>query len=750
MLGSFDRMEPHISPVKSGLGCKHSVKALMAVMFCGLCLSSITAYSHSDSSDFFEMSLLELMSTNISVASLTEKQALFQPSTVTVIERSAIDQSAAQTLSDLLMQYVPGYFRAEDKDDTIASFRGVAPDNNSKVMMLVNGMKVNANWFWGPPDSLLNSLDLSFIDRIEVVSGPGNVTLGQGAQLGVINVITYNSLTAPANSVFLKTGNDHWLAGGMAVGEHDGHHWYVQASALDKDGYKLANKGWANEVVESDSAHPNPAALRGNRLNRGESYRLLADYQFNDLRLQLQHHQQQRDLYNWTKDRDQVEQRLTVAALDYDWTWSEALSTDLNMTWQLDDYALYDLTTGLTTGGAREERWSVKPQLRWHSTDNPINRIVLGFENEYFATGETNWQGDNFIVNQTSDLTPAVNQTNTWVFKDSYQSRAVYGEFNWQIFGPWRTNLGIRYDDHPQWGSNETLRGSVFYSINDDQVLRLTYQEGFRGPPGVHYSGGFLRDGLLSESNFNQLSGTGMTSSSTGELINTLENPEPEFLSVYELAYSAYFTEAFYFQATAYAQKIKNIIITESTRNGTAESAVGSDLVGTWGGVFYYANAPGELEISGLESSIIYQQPSWRHELSISHSEVTSADGFDFGLKSPVAGSSGNIHSNGVPEQVLRYQGHWKVNDRLAINYHHLYLTYWWAPWLNEKVSGFGWGNVVAQYQWTQKARVKVAVENIWGQNNLYPVRARGKNNEESGTPALVPRTLTLSLDYRF
>ena len=58
------------------------------------------------------------------------------------------------------------------------------------MLLLVNGVNMNTEFFWGPPGAILNSTNYDYIDRIEVIRGPGSVTLGQGALLGVINIIT--------------------------------------------------------------------------------------------------------------------------------------------------------------------------------------------------------------------------------------------------------------------------------------------------------------------------------------------------------------------------------------------------------------------------------------------------------------------------------------------------------------------------------------------------------------------------------
>ncbi len=109
--------------------------------------------------DLMAMSLEELMQMDIGVASRVSRNAARQPVSVTTISREQIRSSAARTLNEVLMLHVPGFFVVEDQDDTIAAMRGMAPDNNSKIMLLLDGRNLNAEWFWGPPDAVLNGLD---------------------------------------------------------------------------------------------------------------------------------------------------------------------------------------------------------------------------------------------------------------------------------------------------------------------------------------------------------------------------------------------------------------------------------------------------------------------------------------------------------------------------------------------------------------------------------------------------------------
>lgn len=101
-------------------------------------------------------SILELE--EVTVASNVVTDAKKQPASVTTITSQQLRMSGARTLKEAIMMYTPGFFVVEDQDDVILGFRGIAPDNNSKVMLLINGTQVNTEFFWGPGQSIVSAI----------------------------------------------------------------------------------------------------------------------------------------------------------------------------------------------------------------------------------------------------------------------------------------------------------------------------------------------------------------------------------------------------------------------------------------------------------------------------------------------------------------------------------------------------------------------------------------------------------------
>jgi outer membrane receptor protein involved in Fe transport len=156
--------------------------------------------------DLFDMSLTELMSVEVSVpATITEKNPLKTPASVTVITAEDIARTPARNILDLLEAYVPGAFYMNHSVGPLPGIRGILVDRPYKFLVNVNGINVNIKAHYGARLELLN-WDLNDIERIEIVRGPGSVTYGPGAIGGVINIYTKSAKQAPG----LQMGGKYW------------------------------------------------------------------------------------------------------------------------------------------------------------------------------------------------------------------------------------------------------------------------------------------------------------------------------------------------------------------------------------------------------------------------------------------------------------------------------------------------------------------------------------------------------------
>lgn len=118
------------------------------------------------------------------------------PSSVSIITAAEIRRNGWRTLSDAL-QSQRGFYTSYDRTYPGLGVRGfLRPgDYNSRILLLIDGHRLNENVYDSALIGTAFSLDLDLVDHIEIVRGPGSSLFGTNAVFGVINVITRNPAT---------------------------------------------------------------------------------------------------------------------------------------------------------------------------------------------------------------------------------------------------------------------------------------------------------------------------------------------------------------------------------------------------------------------------------------------------------------------------------------------------------------------------------------------------------------------------
>ena len=134
--------------------------------------------------------LMEIEVPRVFGASKLEQKVTEAPSYVTIVTADEVKRYGYRTLADILAS-APGLNVSYDRNNTFLGARGVSlGDFNSRVLLLIDGHRVNNNLTDGAYIGTEFILDIDLIDRVEIIRGPGSVLYGNNAVFGVINVIT--------------------------------------------------------------------------------------------------------------------------------------------------------------------------------------------------------------------------------------------------------------------------------------------------------------------------------------------------------------------------------------------------------------------------------------------------------------------------------------------------------------------------------------------------------------------------------
>jgi iron complex outermembrane receptor protein len=139
------------------------------------------------------------------------------PASVSFITAEDIARYGYRTLADIL-HGVRGLYVSDDRNFSFVGARGFGKpgDYNSRILLLVNGHRVNDNIFGQAEIGAEFGLDPATFERVEIIRGPASSLYGDSAFFAVVNVITRTGATIDGTSVTYEAGsNGTQLVNGM-------------------------------------------------------------------------------------------------------------------------------------------------------------------------------------------------------------------------------------------------------------------------------------------------------------------------------------------------------------------------------------------------------------------------------------------------------------------------------------------------------------------------------------------------------
>ena len=453
----------------------------------------VVADDSSDSNEAgqYKMSFEELALVRISNSASHLKLKINQtPASVTKISAEMIEESGARSLDALLRQYVPGLqIMSKINGGDQLGIRGIISDRNNKFLLLVNGKVMNEHTQWGA----ITERDLSMlgdIHHIDVVRGPGSVLYGPGAIAGVVNIITHTADTFDGFEIKTSRGFvENFTNFELRLG-----HTFDNDSQLfayyGVDKYRGASVDDAPQIYSNSFISPgNGPVYAGSPypyggVNDNRSYRnnlrhkFHINYQIDQLQLTLRYTRGGKygntDLKSVMKfsdhrgvsDRSYGYQQFTFMA-DYDWLLSQEFHIDFRLS--------YDMLDSESENGAapmlsyREDEYYARTMAHWTPSDN--HQFVLGFEffHEIFGLDSPGYPSTDPNIEVYPKASP-------W-YSDS---RAIIGEYMWDIYDELSFMTGIRIDSNEYSSHLWSNRNALMWSPNEKDTFKLLYNQALR------------------------------------------------------------------------------------------------------------------------------------------------------------------------------------------------------------------------------------------------------------------------------
>jgi iron complex outermembrane receptor protein len=159
------------------------------------------------------------------------------PSFVSVVSAADIKEHGYRTLADVL-RTLPGFYVSNDRNYSYIGVRGFSRpgDWNSRVLLLLNGLRTNENVFDLAYIGEEFSVDVDLIERVEVIRGPSSAIYGSNAFFAVINVVTRSGSSLAGTEIATKAASFGTYSGRASYGHTFANGLDLVASGTYSDG----------------------------------------------------------------------------------------------------------------------------------------------------------------------------------------------------------------------------------------------------------------------------------------------------------------------------------------------------------------------------------------------------------------------------------------------------------------------------------------------------------------------------------
>ncbi len=386
-------------------------------------------------------------------------------SSVTIISEEDINKSQTVMVSELLKQ-VPGLDVVRlggAGTQTSVFMRGT---NSNHTLVIIDGIEMN-----NPTTSSFDFafLNVSNIQRIEVLRGPQSVLYGADAVGGVIQIFTKRGfgklkteISAEAGSFNSYTESIH-MSGSENIIDYS-----LFVSRKDSDGFSTIREDAGGEEKDGFESTDIVANIG---LQITDNYELSFVGKLIDANADIDKSSAVYDDPNSYSENKMNSIALRLKNLDTD---SKMFKPELSVAFSSQDLKSVDLLDD-AHGASSSELNSTGKRFKL-SASNQMEVIenihtVIGFDYE-----KETYESD---INSTSFFGPYSDTTEEL----SASTVSIYGLDDWAITEQFSVSGGLRFDDHEDFGSKVTYRFTSLYKFaSQGLTLKGTYGSAFKAP----------------------------------------------------------------------------------------------------------------------------------------------------------------------------------------------------------------------------------------------------------------------------
>lgn len=415
-------------------------------------------------------------------ASKFEQPLSDAPSSVSIVTAEDIRRFGYRTLADILAS-ANGYYVTNDGNYSYIGARGFnrTGDYNSRLLVQIDGHKINDTVFGTASLGTEAPIDVSLIERVEIIRGPTSSLYGANAIFGVVNIITRRGRDLDGSVLGVGAGSNATYTGQLQTGKRleNGLEYLVSASAGSSDGMRRIH------YPELDRPATDFGIARNVDWDRNR--KLFAKAQFEEFTAIAALSTRTKaiptgsygtifnDPGNKTTDNQAYLELQHVAD-----AWGGQLRSRLFYdSYEYSGDFVYDFPPRLVNKDSSNGK-RLGAELLWTRRIANRHKLTVG--------GEWN---DNSVVNQKNyDATLKLDD------QRRHRSSGLYLQDEWHISDAWLANVGLRYDDYSQFGSSINPRAALIFRARPSSTLKLLAGRAFR-PPNAYEL--YYNDGLVTQ-----------------------------------------------------------------------------------------------------------------------------------------------------------------------------------------------------------------------------------------------------------
>ncbi|MGD0986322.1 MAG: TonB-dependent receptor [Candidatus Sulfotelmatobacter sp.] len=426
-----------------------------------------------DTKDLGEASLEELANVKVYSASKHMQSTSDAPSSVTIITADEIQKYGYRTLADIL-ESTRGFYVTYDRDYSFVGVRGFGRlgDSNNRILVLIDGHRINDNVFGEPYLGTEFLVDVDLIERVEIIRGPSSSLYGTDAFFAVINVITRKPAQMKGVELSFAPASYGTYEGRASYGgRYRGIDMMLSGTFYNSQGptlfYPQFDSPATNNGITSDTDY--------------ESFQhILATISFHGFTLQGLFSARDKGVptayYGGLFNDPQTQNYDYHQYLDLSYQHSVSEKWDVTARTSYDQARLQapvGYATGLPDGSTTVETYSFRGG--WSDSEAKLSgtlwqrhKITLGTE---IIDNVRQDQGDYTALGNVFVGVPG--SSTIW---------ALYGQDEFGILHNLSLSAGVRYDHYSDFGGTINPRLGLIYHLFHPTTLKMLYGTAFRAP----------------------------------------------------------------------------------------------------------------------------------------------------------------------------------------------------------------------------------------------------------------------------